>query len=97
MKASAIRFFIKKRHVEALLAEEGTSGMLRRLLRNIGRPENPPISPQQVRTANKGDSTDYRVVLKETRLCHLDWTRSRKSRPAAGSIPVWLRAMYIPV
>ena len=94
MKTSAIRFFIKKRHVEALLAEEGTSGMLRRLLRNIGRPENPPISPKQVRTANKGGSTDYRVVLKETRLCHLDWTRSRKSRPAGGAIPEWLRAMY---
>ena len=92
--SACVKFFIEKRSLDGLAGEDGTPGGLRALIRKIGKPDCPPITPKQVRTADGGGSTHPDVVNKAARLCHFEWTLSRRQLPPVDGWPPWARAMY---
>ena len=89
-----VRFFIQHRHIEALRAEIGETGALGSLLKKVGRKSRVALTPRQVRLARGGASTCKEDVLRETRLCHLDWTRSRRPRLELHEWPAFALHMY---
>jgi hypothetical protein len=63
-------------------------------LKKVGRKSRVALTPRQVRLARGGASTCKEDVLRETRLCHLDWTRSRRPRLELHEWPAFALHMY---
>ena len=91
---ACVKYFIERRSLDGLAGEDGTPGGLRALIRKIGKSDCPPITPKQVRTAEGGGSTHPGAVSKAARLCHFEWTLSRRQLPPVEDWPPWARAMY---